>query len=124
MDRENFERLVIIAFQTLPDEFLSRLQNVAVVVEESPTNSQLRSAGITDSQTLLGLYEGVPQTRRGSHYGLVLPDKITLFRKPIEAGCRNDDEIGVLIENVVKHEIAHHFGISDARLEQIERGGV
>ncbi len=124
MDRENFERLVTIAVQTLPDEFLSRLQNVALVVEDSPTTSQLRRAGISDSRTLLGLYEGVPQTKRGSHYGLVLPDEITLFQKPIEASCGNDDEIGVMIENVVKHEIAHHFGISDARLEQIEREGV
>lgn len=124
MDRENFERLVERAVQALPDEFLSRLENVAVVVEESPTTGQLRRAGIRDGGTLLGLYEGVPQTRRGSQYGLVLPDKITLFRKPIEAGCRNDDEIKVAIENVVKHEIAHHFGISDARLEQIERGEV
>ena len=124
MDRESFEKLVARAVQTLPGEFLSRLQNVAVVVEDSPTDSQLRRAGIRDSGTLLGLYEGVPQTKRGSHYGLVLPDKITLFRKPIEAGCRNDDEIRTAIENVVKHEIAHHFGISDARLEQIERGEV
>lgn len=124
MDRENFERLVVRAVQTLPEEFLSRLQNVAVVVEDRPTASQLRRAGIGGSGTLLGLYEGVPQTERGSHYGLVLPDKITLFREPIEAGCRDDDEIKVAIENVVKHEIAHHFGISDARLEQIERGEV
>ncbi len=123
MDRENFEMLVARAVQALPDEFLSRLQNIAVVVEDSPTDGQLRRAGISDNDTLLGLYEGVPQTRRGSHYGLVLPDKITLFRKPIEAGCR-DDEIKVTIEKVVRHEIAHHFGISDARLEQIERGEV
>ena len=116
--------LVSRAVQTLPDEFLSRLQNVAIVVEDSPTANQLRGAGIRDSGTLLGLYEGVPQTKRGSHYGLVLPDKITLFWKPIEASCRDDDEIRTMIENVVKHEIAHHFGITDARLEQIQRGEV
>jgi len=122
MDRENFEWLVARAVRTLPDEFRSRLQNVDVVVEDSPTAGQLRRAGLRGRGTLLGLYEGVPQTRRGSNYGLVLPDKITLFQKPIEAECRNDDEIRAVIENVVKHEIAHHFGISDARLEQIERG--
>jgi predicted Zn-dependent protease with MMP-like domain len=122
MDRERFEWLVAGAVQTLPDEFRSRLQNVDVVVEDSPTASQLRRVGLRHRGTLLGLYEGVPQTKRGSHYGLVLPDKITLFRKPIVAGCRNDDEIRAMIENVVKHEIAHHFGISDTRLEQIERG--
>ena len=122
MDRENFEWLVARAVRTLPDEFRSKLQNVDVVVEDSPTASQLHRVGLGGRGTLLGLYEGVPQTRRGSNYGLVLPDKITLFQKPIEAGCRNDDEIRAVIENVVKHEIAHHFGISDARLEQIESG--
>jgi len=84
--------------------------------------SELRKIRLRHRGTLLGLYEGVPQTKRGSHYGLVPPDKITLFRKPIEAGCRDDDEIRAVIENVVKHEIAHHFGINDTRLEQIERG--
>jgi len=71
--------------------------------------------------TLLGLYEGVPQTRRGSRYGLVLPDKITIFQETIEAKCRHEDEIISEIRRVVKHEIAHHFGISDARLRQIEQ---
>ena len=122
MDRENFEGLVARAVQALPDEFQSRLENVDIVVEDSPTASQLHSAELKHGETLFGLYEGVPQTSRGSNYGLVLPDKITLFLLPIEAACRNDDEIRAAIENVVKHEIAHHFGISDVRLEQIESG--
>ena len=124
MDMESFELLVAKAVEMLPEEFLSELQNVDVVVEDSPTAGQMRKAGLTHRGTLLGLYEGVPQTRRGSNYGLVLPDKITVFRAPIEARCRNNDEIKAVIENVVKHEIAHHFGISDARLEQIEKGEV
>ncbi len=121
MDRKRFEGLVARAVQDLPDEFRSRLQNIDVVVEDSPTTNQLRRVRLRHRGTLLGLYEGVPQTKRGSHYGLVLPDKITLFRKPIEARCRNDNEISPMIENVVKHELAHHFGISDTRLEHIER---
>jgi predicted Zn-dependent protease with MMP-like domain len=77
--------------------------------------------GLKSNYSLLGLYEGVPQTRRGRHYGLVPPDKITIFQKPIEAMCSDDDKITVEIQRVVKHEIAHHFGISDARLSQIEK---
>jgi len=122
MDRERFEGLVARAVEDLPEEFLARLQNVDVVIEDYPTSGQLRRVGLRHGQTLLGLYEGVPQTRRGGHYGLVPPDKITIFQKPIEAGWRHDTDISAEIQRVVKHEIAHHFGISDARLRQIEKG--
>jgi len=122
MERERFEWLVARAIETLPDEFISRLENIDIVVEDYPSQSQLASVGLKRGQTLLGLYEGVPLTKRSSHYGLVPPDKITIFRKPIEAKCRYNAEITDEIQRVVKHEIAHHFGIGDARLEQIERG--
>jgi len=69
----------------------------------------------------VGLYQGVPLTRRSRHYGLVVPDKITIFQKPIEDKCKYDAEITTEIRRVVLHEIAHHFGISDARLSQLER---
>jgi len=69
---------------------------------------------------LLGLYQGVPQTRRGRGYGLVLPDKISIFQKPIEAQCRLGDEVEAKIEEVVRHEIAHHFGLDDRTLRKIE----
>ncbi|MEE9583672.1 MAG: metallopeptidase family protein [Dehalococcoidales bacterium] len=120
MDRERFEQLVVRAVEALPDEFASKLVNIDVVVEDLPTAAQLAKAGLRHSETLLGLYEGVPLTRRGRHYGLVPPDKITIFRRPIEAECRYDAEVKARIQSVVKHEIAHHFGIGDARLEQIE----
>jgi len=120
MDRERFEWLVARAIETLPDEFSSRLENVDVVVEDYPTKGQLVSVGLRRGQTLLGLYEGVPLTKRSSHYGLVPPDKITIFQKPIEAKGRYNARITTEIQRVVKHEIAHHFGIGDARLEQIE----
>jgi len=69
---------------------------------------------------LLGLYQGVPQTRRGQGYGLVLPDKISIFQKPIEALCRFEEEIGAKVEEVVRHEIAHHFGLDEGTLRKIE----
>jgi len=118
VDRQRFEQLVAKAVE----EFLTKLHNIDVVVEDYPTFGEMSKVGLRRGQTLLGLYEGIPQTRRTSHYGLVPPDKITIFQKPIEAKCRHDAEITAEIQRVVRHEIAHHFGISDARLRQIEKG--
>jgi len=124
MDRERFEWLVARAVDSLPEEFHSRLENIDIVVEEWPTRYQMSRVRLGRGETLLGLYEGVPATKRGSHYGMVPPDKITIFRKPIDAKCRGDEEITAEIQRVVRHEIAHHFGIGDARLRQIEEGEV
>ena len=121
MDREKFEELVQKAVESLPSEFIDHLDNIDVLVAEQPTASQLRKSRLKANQILLGLYEGVPQTRRGTGYGMVLPDKITIFQNTIEAKCHNNEEILAEIEHVVKHEIAHHFGISDARLREIGR---
>ena len=121
MDKEKFEDLVDQAVKRLPAEFLDHLDNVEVLVNDQPTPAQMRKNGLKANQTLLGLYEGVPQTRRTTNYGMVLPDKITIFQKTIEAKCRNEEEILAEIEHVVKHEIAHHFGISDERLREIGR---
>jgi len=120
MNRERFEWLVAKAVDSLPDEFHTKLENIDVVVEDQPNPSQLTDVGLKRGETLLGLYQGVPLTRRGRHYGLVVPDKITIFQKPIEAKCKYDVEITTEIRRVVLHEIAHHFGISDARLRQLE----
>jgi len=107
------------AVNSLPDEFRDRLENIDVVVADQPTPHQLAPLKKKRGETLLGLYEGVPLTRRSRHYGLVAPDKVTIFQKPIEAICRNDAEIITRIQRVVLHEIAHHFGISDARLKEL-----
>lgn len=119
MDRARFEWLVGKAVQALPEEFAVRLDNITVVVEDQPTSRQLVKARLKRGQTLFGLYEGVPQTKRGAHYGLVVPDKITIFQEPIEYACRDDDRITAEIQKVVQHEIAHHFGIDDDRLKQL-----
>ena len=121
MHRERFEQLVAEAVSELPEEFLERLDNVDVVVEDQPSAVQLKHAHIGRQDALLGLYEGIPITERHSNYGLVPPDKITVFQKPVEAVAGTDDEIRREVQRVVKHEIAHHFGISDARLDQLER---
>ena len=119
MERERFEELVMRAVERLPEEFLDRLDNIDILVEDHPTVMQMRKARVSRGNILLGLYEGVPRTKRSTYYGMVLPDKITIFQRPIESKCRNDDEIVREIERVVLHEIAHHFGIGDERLREL-----
>ncbi len=84
MDREKFEQLVSITIQALPDEFSHRLENIAIVVQDRSSVDQIHRVGLRHSQSILGLYEGVPLTKRGYRYGLVPPDKITIFQKLIE----------------------------------------
>ena len=120
MNKERFEELVARAVDALPEEFLSALENVDVVVEENPTRKQL--AGVGKGMTLLGLYQGVPQTSRTESYGLVLPDKIIIFRRPILAMCRSEAEVEEEVGRVVRHEIAHHFGMEEDELRRIEGG--
>ncbi len=119
METEQFEALVVAAVERLPDEFRNLLENVDIVVEDLPTPAQRRTSGKRSS--LLGLYEGVPLTGRGAHYQLVMPDKITLFQQNIEAFCPDPADIPAEIEKVVRHEIAHHFGMTDDELKRIER---
>jgi len=120
MNREEFESLVAKAIADLPAEFQHKLDNVDIVVEDWPTRRQLRQSRLSHHTQLLGLYEGVPQTKRSRGYELVLPDKITIFQKPIEAQCRSTSEIEAKVQEVVRHEIAHHFGIDERTLRKIE----
>ena len=117
--RARFERLVARAMRQLPRRFALRLANVAVVVEDDSTVQQRLAAGLGPEDELLGLYQGVPQPQRAAAYGMVLPDKITLFQRPIEARCRSEAEILAEVRHTLIHELAHHFGIDDARLEEI-----
>lgn len=118
MDRARFERLVAEAIDSLPEQFKDRLDNVAVVVEDRPSG---RAAGRRQrpGTLLLGLYQGVPLTERDSRYGLAFPDKITIYQRNIESICRDDDAIREQVRDTVLHEIAHHFGIDDDRLDDL-----
>ncbi len=118
MDRELFEELVAKAVDELPEEFRVGLENVDVVVQDCPSKRQL--ARIGRGMTLLGLYEGVPQTKRTQGYGMVFPDRIVIFQKPIQDQCRSQAEIEAEIGRVVRHEIAHHFGMGEEELRRIE----
>jgi predicted Zn-dependent protease with MMP-like domain len=121
VDSARFEHLVAEAVNSLPEEISERMENVDVVVADRPTREQLRVLKGRKGDTLFGLYEGVPLTSRSHGYGLVMPDKITIFQEPIESRCRNDAQIVKEVRRVVLHEIAHHFGISDRRLWDMGR---
>ena len=114
--------MVIDAIDNLPEQFRSKIKNLAVVIEDKPTERTHRSlGGPRDHDLILGLYEGVPLSERTHMYGMVMPDKITIFKKSIEQVCRSDDEIKQAVIHTVQHEVAHHFGISD---EELRKGGV
>jgi len=116
---EYFEELVAQAIEDLPDEFFEKLENIAIVVEEWPDHNALRSVGVQRRTDLLGLYHGIPKTGRTSGYNLVMPDKISIYQQPILMRCRTDDDVRQMVGRVVRHEIAHHFGIDDDRLMEI-----
>jgi predicted Zn-dependent protease with MMP-like domain len=117
MSRADFEALVAEAMDEIPEPFASHLDNVRVVVEDEPSAEQLRSVEATG--TLFGLYHGVPQTQRGPGYSFTLPDTITIFRGPILRACDDEDDAYDEVLTTVVHEIAHHFGISDERLDEL-----
>jgi len=117
MDEERFRKLVEEALDSLPKEFAKRLNNVSVVVEDSPSPKLLKSLKLPAWALLFGLYQGIPQTKRGSYSG-VLPDKITIFKNPIEAVARTEEEIKAQVRATVIHEIGHHFGLSEEDLKK------
>ena len=119
MDVDEFDSLVDAAWNELPQTFRDKLENVEIVVEEYADAHTLRMARVRNPMNLLGFYHGVPLPERGAGYSLVAPDKISLYRIPIAAGCRTTSDLRDLITRVLRHEIAHHFGISDARLREI-----
>lgn len=119
MKETDFQELVVEALEGLPSAIQEKLDNIDVVVADWPDPVTLRRAGLRHPTQLMGIYQGVPQTKRGRSYGLVLPDKITVYRRPIELRSRTPDEARRLVRRVVRHEIAHHFGIDDDRLREI-----
>ncbi len=121
MRRSAFRRLVSEALEDLPQQFLERMNNVEVVVEGIPTSDQEASAGgDPEGGLLMGLYEGIPLTERTTAYGGALPDRITIFQENIEAVCGTPEEMREEIRKTVLHEIAHHFGIDDRRLDELD----
>ncbi|MEA3306377.1 MAG: metallopeptidase family protein [Elusimicrobiota bacterium] len=114
MTNLEFEKITAQSVKDLPQFFKNKMENIIIIVSDTPTRALERKMG----QGLLGLYEGVPLSERGYGYSGFMPDKITLFKKNIEAICSNEERAREEIRHVVIHEIAHHFGITDEELRE------
>ncbi len=120
MDRDKFEELVKQGIEAIPKRFLEKLDNVDIVIEDEPTEEQIEKLKLRKDVKLFGLYEGVPQIKRG-HYSWVLPDKITIFKNSIEEIAFSDTQIKEMVKKTVWHEIAHHFGMDEERVRRAEK---
>jgi len=116
VDRARFEELVDEAMDELTPEFAGRLDNISLIVADKATPEQLAKVGVRNPNNLLGLYEGIPLTERPRAYAGALPDRISIFRLPIQAMSRTDDEIKNQVRNTVMHELGHYFGMTEADL--------
>jgi predicted Zn-dependent protease with MMP-like domain len=117
MTREKFEEIAEEVFNDLPDIFSKRIDNVHIVVEEYPNDEDIKKTR-SSKTSLLGLYQGIPLTHRGTWYGAnpTTPDIISLYQKNIESECRNDKEISERIREVLFHELGHYFGMNEAQI--------
>lgn len=116
-----FNDLMAESLDELPKEYTSRLNNVLITYEDLPTPEQRHKLRLHHGQLLFGLYEGVPMTKRGNGYNLVLPDKITLFKQPMLAMVSDPVSLKAQIKHTLWHEIAHYFGLDHDRIHEIER---
>jgi len=119
---QEFDQLVTKAMDELPQDYIKQLDNVAIVYADEPTDEQIHRMKLDNNHLLLGLYEGVPRTQRGTGYNLVLPDKITLFKQPILAVVHNKAALKEQIKRTLWHEIAHHYGLDHDRIDSLEAG--
>jgi predicted Zn-dependent protease with MMP-like domain len=121
MEREHFEELVNEGIKAIPERFLKKIKNVAILIEDEPSPEQRQKLHLRSDMTLFGLYEGIPLSERTNYYGMVLPDKITIFQRPIEMYARSVEDIPRMVADTVWHEIAHHFGMDEGRVRRAER---
>jgi len=120
VERAEFERLVEEALREIPRRFRKAMKNVAVVVEDEPPPHVLDELEIEPPDSLFGLYQGTPLPERSWSYGNALPDRISIYQRPIEDACEDDDEIMDCVAETVIHEFGHYFGMSEEQIEEIE----
>ena len=120
MTRKRFEQLVEQVLPTIPRRFREAMRNMAIVVEDEPSPELREEMELEPSDTLLGLYQGTPLLEREWGYGNTIPDRITIFQRPIEQATEHDDDIMVTVGETVIHELGHYFGLSEEELESIE----
>lgn len=121
VDLKTFDELVTKAINGMPRLYLEKLDNVAFVIDDKPSDEQRQKLALRCDQTLFGLYEGIPLTKRGANYNLVLPDKITIFKHPIEMYANDARQLEKQIQNTVWHEIAHYYGLDHDRIHALEQ---
>ena len=121
MKQEDFEKLVREGLDRIPKHIQKKMDNVVIVVEDNPTKEQKRKLNIRKNSVLFGLYEGHPLTSRGDHYSSVVPDKITIFKIPIEQYTRDKESIREQVAHTIWHEIDHHFGYSEDGVKMLEK---
>ncbi|MFZ2544815.1 MAG: metallopeptidase family protein [Candidatus Saccharimonadales bacterium] len=117
---ERFDALITRAMDELPQEYITGLENVAIVMADEPTDEQKIKMKLREHTILLGLYEGIPLTQRGAGYTFVLPDKITLFKHSILRVVNNEAELFEQIKRTLWHEIAHYYGLNHAHMEKLQ----
>ncbi|MDA2921009.1 metallopeptidase family protein [Desulfobacterota bacterium AH_259_B03_O07] len=122
MNRKKFEELVENAFDAIPEEYRSKMENIVIKVEDYPTADDLEKLKIRRDSLLLGLYRGVPLPKRSVWQGAGLPDEIVIYQKDIEKICRNEGEIEDKVNEVLIHEIGHYFGLSDSEIYELMGG--
>ena len=120
MTRAEFERLVAEAVALIPKRFRREMKNLALVVETEPSAELLLEMDIDPPDSLYGLYQGTPLPERTWGFGNTLPDRITIFQRPIEEDCDDDDDIRAVIGETLIHEVGHYFGLSEEEIEEIE----
>ena len=120
MTRDRFQRLVVEAVALIPKRFRREMKNLALVVEDEPAPELLEEMEIDPPDSLYGLYQGTPLPERTWAYGNNLPDRITLFQRPIEEDCEDEDEVRAVIGETLIHEVGHYFGMSEEEIEEIE----
>ena len=120
MTRERFRQLVLEAVTLIPRRFRREIKNLALVVEDEPAPELLADMEIEPPDSLYGLYQGTPLTERSWGYGNTLPDRITIFQRPIEEECEDEDEMRAVIGETLIHEVGHYFGMSEEEIEEIE----
>jgi predicted Zn-dependent protease with MMP-like domain len=118
--RARFERLLAEAITLIPGRFRREMKNLALVVEDEPGADLLEEMEIEPPDSLYGLYQGTPLPERTWAYGNQLPDRITLFQRPIEEDCEDEDEVRAVIGETLIHEVGHYFGLSEEEIEEIE----
>lgn len=119
---EQFEAMLVEAIDRIPEKYAKRLNNVGIFWENEPSLEQREKLKLRCNETLFGLYEGIPLTKRGAGYNLVLPDKITIFKHPMEHSCNNIVELKTQVGKTLWHEVAHYFGLDHTRIHALERG--